>query len=108
MKLFRSLAIIAAAITLASPVFALDLQSARTSGVLGEKADGYVAVLKPSADANALAAEVNARRKEEYAKISTQNGQPVDVVGKVAAESIINKLGAGSSYQGADGSWKTK
>lgn len=106
--LIRSFAVVAAVAALASPAFAIDLQSARSSGIVGEKNDGYVAVLKASSEADALAAEVNARRKAEYTRISKENGQPVDVVAKVAAEAIINKLSAGSSYQATDGSWKKK
>lgn len=107
-KILRTLAVATIALAFAAPSFALDLQSARSSGVLGEKNDGYVSVLKASPEASALAAEVNAKRKAEYARISKENGQSVDVVAKVAAETIISKLSAGSSYQGADGSWKQK
>jgi len=110
MKL-RTLGLLAAAVVMmiaASPAFALDLASARASGVVGEKNDGYVAVIKSSAEADALAAEVNARRKAEYARISAANSQPVGVVAKLAAEEIIGKLSAGSKYQNASGAWVTK
>ena len=92
----------------ANPAFAMDLASARASGVVGEKADGYVAVIKSSDEADALAAEVNARRKAEYAKISAANSQPVAVVAKLAAEQIIGKLDSGSMYQNAKGAWVAK
>lgn len=92
----------------ASPAYAMDLASARASGVVGEKTNGYVAVIKESAEADALAAEVNARRKAEYAKISAANSQPISVVAKLAAEQIINKLDSGSMYQNAQGVWVAK
>jgi uncharacterized protein len=92
---------------LALPALALDLHEARSSGLVGEKADGYVAALKPSADVTALVSDVNAKRRQEYARISKQNGQPVDVVAKLAAAQIIENLDPGSKYQAADGSWKT-
>ena len=104
----RSLLAAAFSVMLASAAYALDLQSARTSGVLGEGNDGYVVVLVPSAQASDLAAQVNAGRKAEYSRISAANGQPVNVVGKVAAETIINKLSAGSKYQDNAGNWKSK
>ncbi|MDB5491726.1 MAG: hypothetical protein JWO78_1575 [Micavibrio sp.] len=91
-----------------NPAFALDLATARASGVVGEKTDGYVAVIKESADADALAAEVNGRRKAEYAKISAANSQPVAVVAKLAAEEIIGKLPSGAKYQNASGAWVSK
>jgi uncharacterized protein YdbL (DUF1318 family) len=91
----------------ASPAFALGLHEARAAGILGEKKDGYVAVLKKSADADALANDVNDKRRQEYARISKEKGQPVDVVATLAAEQIINTLGKGEQYQDAGGSWKT-
>lgn len=93
---------------IALPALALDLQQARASGMVGEKLDGYIAALNPSADVSALVADVNAKRKAEYARISSKNGQPVEVVAKLAAQEIVNGLPKGASYQGPDGSWKTK
>lgn len=103
-KLFAALSVL----LFATGALALDLAAARSSGALGEKRDGYVSVLKPGGGAEALAAEVNARRREEYQKISSQNGQPVDVVAKLAAPAIIAKLPAGASYQDDNGAWKKK
>ncbi len=93
---------------LASQAFAMDLSQARAQGLVGETLDGYIAAVTASAEANAVVSDINARRREEYAKISKDNGQPVAVVGKVAAERIIGGLPSGSYYKSADGSWKRK
>ena len=90
------------------PAMALELSQARSGGLVGEKLDGYVAVIGSDAQAQELVNEINARRRAEYQKISAENKQPVSVVGKLAAEQIISGLPAGSYYQGADGSWKRK
>lgn len=108
MKRTLALALFAATVMFAGSAFALDLAQARAQGIVGEKLDGYIGSVTGSAEANAVVNDVNNRRREEYAKISKQNGQPVSVVGKVAAETIINGLPSGSMYQGADGSWKRK
>lgn len=101
--------ILAAAISfLAFPAYALDLQQARAQGLVGEQADGYAATLKPGAEVQALVAEVNARRRQEYERISKENGQPVDVVAKLAAVQIIQNLPAGSMYQSPGGGWVKK
>lgn len=92
----------------AFPAFALDLHAARASGVVGEKSDGYAAVLKQTPEAKALVDEVNQKRRQEYMRISKENNQSVDVVAKIAAEKIINGLKSGEYYQGADGRWKTR
>jgi hypothetical protein len=101
-------AFFAIALIFASQAFAADLSQARAQGIVGEKLDGYIGAVKPSGDANAVVSDVNARRRAEYEKISKANGQPVSVVGKVAAENIINGLPSGSLYQAPDGSWKKK
>ncbi len=108
MKL-RNLGIMFAAIMfLALPAYALDLQQARSSGLVGEKLDGYVAARSQTADVQDLVAEVNAKRTQEYARISKENNQSVDIVAKLAAEQIINNLAVGVYYQAPDGSWKQR
>jgi uncharacterized protein YdbL (DUF1318 family) len=92
----------------AMPVLALDLQQARSSGAVGERSDGYAEALQGSADAKALVAEVNAKRREEYTRIAQEKGQPVGEVGKVFATQIINSLPAGAQYQAPDGTWKKR
>lgn len=92
----------------AFPAFALDLATARMAGQVGEQTDGYVAVLKHSPEVSALAADVNAKRRTEYQRISSENGQTPDVVGKLAAQQVIQKLPAGSMYQDASGAWKKR
>ena len=97
--------ITAAAMLWAIPALALDLSQARSSGMVGEKTDGYVAAIQSSGDVRKLAADVNAKRKAEYTRISKENGQPVDVVAKLAAPQIIKGLPAGALYQDPDGNW---
>lgn len=91
-----------------SGAFALDLQEARTQGLVGEKLDGYVAAVKPSAEVDSLIKDINGRRQQEYQRISKENGKAVDIVAKLASGTIIEKLPAGSLYQSTDGSWKKK
>jgi len=106
MKHSNTIILAAIAALWALPALALDLQTARGQGLVGERSDGYVAAIKP--EAKALVNEVNAKRKAEYARISKENGQSVDVVAKLAAEQVINNLAAGAMYQDANGNWKTR
>jgi len=108
MKL-RQLTLMALAFTLfAVPAFALDLNEARSSGLVGEARTGYVEAIVNRPDVQALVNEINAKRKAEYERISKANGQSVDVVAKLAAEQVINRLGAGAYYKDASGSWKQR
>lgn len=92
----------------ATQAFALDLSQARAQGLVGEKLDGYVGAVSATPESSAVVSDVNVRRRAEYEKISKANGQPVSVVGKVAAERIISGLPAGSFYQAPNGSWVKK
>lgn len=100
------LALLCTAITL--PAYAMTLTEARSSGAVGEQLDGYVAALKPTAEVKALAADINAKRKKEYLRISKGNGQPANLVAKLAATQIAKKLKTGNMYQSADKSWKKR
>lgn len=105
---FRVLPVVAALILAAGAACALDLAAARASGAVGETPSGYVTAIESSAEVEALVSSVNAKRKAEYARISKQNGQPVEVVGQLAAPQIIGGLPKGSKYQDASGAWKTR
>lgn len=76
---------------LAVPALAIDLQAARAQGAVCENSSGYIQKVSGGADVDALVVQVNAGRKAEYEKISAANGQPVDVVGKIAAGKISGK-----------------
>ncbi len=83
--------------------YALDLQSARSQGLVAEKKDGYVSAVKETTEVNILVNEINALRQQEYKRISGENGQPVSVVAKIASVQIISKLPSGSLYENASG-----
>ena len=78
-------------VSFAVSAMALDLQSARSSGMVKENSDGYIEAVQSTSEVNALVSEVNGKRKKEYERISKENGQSVDVVGKLAAEQLKNK-----------------
>lgn len=108
MKLRHFGTLFALIMLLAAPAYALDLQEARASGSVGEKLDGYITARSDAADVQALVEDINAKRREEYTRISKENSQPVDVVAKLAAAQIINGLAPGVYYQAPDGGWKKR
>jgi uncharacterized protein YdbL (DUF1318 family) len=79
----------------ASPAMALDLQQARSQGIIAEQPNGYITVVKDSPEARSLVHEVNYARQQEYQRISEQNGQPIDVVAAIAAQQIAEKTKSG-------------
>ncbi len=80
-----------AAILVASPAFALDLQSARSSGAVVEQVTGYIKAAKPSPEVDALVADVNAKRKAEYERIAKEKGSKVEDVAAIAAQELLKK-----------------
>lgn len=102
-------AILLAALFFAAPAAAQDgLADARASGVIGEKSNGYVAILSAEAS-DALrrkVADVNIRRRALYAQLAVKRGVQPSEVGMVATCSFFPKLPAGSLYQWADGEWR--
>lgn len=92
----------------ASTAFALDLQSAKSRGLVGEQPNGYIGAVAPSPDVNQLVSSINAQRRQAYANISKENGQPLNVVESLAAQKIYNGLARGEYYKSGDGSWKQK
>ena len=71
---------------------ALDLPEARTQGLVIERQDGYIKAVNNDSKVQELVNKVNAVRKAEYQRISKENGQPVEVVAKIAAEEIARKI----------------
>ena len=93
----RMLAIVALALCVAAPSFALDLDEARNQGLIGEQADGYVGVVapNPSGEVVKLAEYVNSRRKAGYEKIAAGNGVPVGAVAALQGKEQIEKAPSG-------------
>jgi uncharacterized protein len=98
------------AIAFAAPAMADALDDARAAGLVGERPDGLLAPVSPSAPANikSLVQSVNAKRLEQYQKISAQKGVPVEQVGAIAGEKIIGNLKAGWYYMDSSGNWVQK
>ena len=102
--------LLALAMVFSAPAMADALDDARAAGLVGERPDGLVSPVSPSAPANiqSLVQSVNAQRMEKYQQISSQKGVPVEQVGAIAGEKIISKLKPGYKYMDASGNWVTK
>ncbi len=97
---FLAVAVIVAiaAVGAALPSAALDLDSAKQQGIVGEQTDGFVAAVSDDAPADVVAfvADVNARRKVAYEEIAQKNGTQVEDVGVLAAQKLIGRAPAGA------------
>ncbi len=91
-----------------SYVFAINLQSAKQQGLVGETSSGYLeAVNTANAEVSALISSVNSRRKQMYQAIAKRNGTTLNAVEHLAGMKAI-KMSRSGSYIKPDGSWRKK
>jgi len=90
------------------PANAIDLQTAKSQGLVGETPAGYLsAVTSPSAETKALIESVNLKRKQKYQEIAASNKTSLQTVEQLAGKKAIEKSRPGS-YIKLGGSWQKK
>lgn len=96
---------------LTSAAFAMDLDSAKAQGLVGEQLNGYVGLVttSPSHDVQVLVDDINARRRAAYEKVAAQTqGASLSDVEKLAAAKLIARTPSGQMVQDASGRWVKK
>jgi hypothetical protein len=93
-----------------SPAFAISLDQAKSQGLVGEQADGYLGVVSPSApqEVKALVANINAKRRDEYRAIAARNKTTLDKVEALAGKKAIDLTPAGQNVRLPSGQWVKK
>jgi uncharacterized protein YdbL (DUF1318 family) len=90
------------------PAFALSLDEAKSKGLVGEKANGYLGVVVPgSQEAQSLTNEVNQKRRQAYQDIAARNRTQLETVEALAGEKAIQNTKPGHFVEGAGG-WTRK
>ena len=88
--------------------FGLSLEEAKTNGLVGEKANGYLGVVNPgSREAQALAADVNEKRRQAYQDIAARNKASLQSVEALAGDKAIQNTKPGHFVEGPGG-WTRK
>lgn len=103
--------IFALGLGLTSAAFAMDLDSAKAQGLVGEQLNGYIGLVTASAtpDVKNLVADINARRRAAYEKVAAQTqGASLGDVEKLAAVKLIARTPRGQMVQDASGKWVRK
>lgn len=107
MKKIISLIFIAVFVICGSAL-ALDLQSAKSQGLVGETPSGYLApVQSGNAEAAQLVQSINAQRKAHYQNIASRNKTSLQSVEQLAGKKAIEKSPAGDLVQ-INGQWIKK
>ena len=86
---------------------AMDLQSAKKNGLVGETSEGYLAAVKADPQAKSLADAVNAKRKAEYQDIARRNNIALKDVEQLAGKKAIEKTPPGQFVR-MGGKWVKK
>ena len=112
MRPFKSaLVALAFLIGLTSAAFAMDLDTAKAKGLVGEQTNGYVGLVTSSApaDVKQLVNDINARRRAAYQNVAAQTqGASLSDVEKLAAAKLIARTPSGQMVQDASGKWVRK
>jgi uncharacterized protein YdbL (DUF1318 family) len=90
--------------------WAIDLQSAKAQGLVGEANTGYLAAVAspPSSEVRALIADVNSKRKAKFETTASKTGTTVAQVANRFYELAVQKTAAGNYYQDKSGRWAKK
>ena len=90
--------------------WAIDLNSAKTQGLVGEAKSGYLAAVKTPAsnEVKALIASVNSKRKAQFERTARKTNTTVPQVANRFYELAVQRTRPGHYYQDAGGRWKKK
>ena len=84
-------------------------EAARADGTIGEKPDGYLAVISGGdAQLQRLVSDINLKRKQVYTDRAAVENSTVEQFAFTAGCNTIARTKPGEKYQAPDGSWKTR
>jgi len=96
------------ALMISAAAWALDLDSAKNMGLVGEQPNGYLGVVSvESVEAAALVVDINAQRKARYQAIANKQNTALANIERIAGEKLIEKAqGEGEFYLDSQGQWQ--
>lgn len=103
----KKFALIISALLVSLSSWALDLDSAKQMGLVGEQPNGYLGLVATSnADAAALVVDINQQRRQKYQEIAAKQNTGLSNIEKIAGEKLTRKAAAaGEYYQNESGNW---
>lgn len=81
--------------------------SAKESGMIGERPNGYIGAIVQGPDLDIIVDTVNNWRKKRYQKIAADNGLPLSTVENQAGKRLFEKAEPGNYIQ-INGRWVKK
>lgn len=104
----KALVVVLLALLGSLPAQAGPLEDAKRAGQLGERPDGYVGLPKPAPEAQRLADEINAKRREAYGEIAKRNNAQPEAVGALTGARLIDQSPPGTWIMDSHGTWHRK
>ncbi len=84
-------------------------ETARESGQVGEKMDGYLGIVGSATPAlRSMVDDINIRRRAVYAERAQAEGATLEEYALTAGCLSISRTKPGEKYQAPDGSWQTR
>ena len=82
----------------------------RSSGLVGEQADGYLGLVDAApADVRAQMESVNIKRRAAYTQRATERGATIEeMAAATACQLFATRVGPGQYYRLADGVWRRR
>ncbi len=83
-----------------------EVDRAKSQGMIGEQADGFLGVVSGADPAvRAAMAEINAGRAQAYRDAAARSGATPDAAGQATARQLEDRLGPGEYFRSASGQW---
>ncbi|WP_075187731.1 YdbL family protein [Teredinibacter haidensis] len=94
----------------ALPAYALDLQQAKTDGLVGEMNNGYLGSPQetPSTEVQALIKDINSKRKDMYNALANSQNLSLEAIEKLAGEKAFAKTASGHYIKTPGSGWQKK
>ncbi len=95
------------AVLFSAVAFAIELDTAKEKGLVGEQQNGYLGAVVQSSEVLLLINEINAKRRAKYQELATKNGITLEQVEILAAKKSYEKTEIGHYLQ-VNGQWVKK
>lgn len=109
-RMIKSIALSAVMVLgLVAGAWAMDLDAAKSQGLVGERPDGYLgAVAAGRADVQALITDINAQRRAKYQAIAKKRGTTLVAVEQFVGRKLITRAAPGEYVMTPGGQWVRK
>lgn len=91
----------------AAPALAqsMNLDEAKSRGLVGEQLNGYLDVVQSAPGVQVLVDDINLKRRQLYRDVARKNTIPLSTVEQLAGQKAIEKSEPGEFVQNATGEW---